>query len=47
MQWIYWALLGYVTVLVAWNLLRGRRLGDQLTAALVLLPLLLRLFWIR
>ncbi|BAS26295.1 hypothetical protein [Limnochorda pilosa] len=47
MQWIYWVLVIYVAGLVAWHLLRGRRFRDQLTAALVLLPLLLRAFWIR
>lgn len=47
MEWISWALLVYLDGMVAWNLMRGQKLGDQLTAGLVLLPFLLRIFWIR
>lgn len=47
MAWPSWVLLIYVSGLVAWNLLRGRGPGEQLTAALVLLPFLLRMLLIR
>ena len=47
MTWIYQGITAIVILLVGWNLLRERRLVEQMTAALVLLPLILRVLMIK
>jgi hypothetical protein len=47
MTWIYQGITVGVIGLVMWNLLREKRLVDQMAAALVLLPLLLRVLMIK
>ena len=47
MTWIYQGITVAVILLVVWNLLRERRLVEQMTAALVLLPLILRVLMIK
>jgi hypothetical protein len=44
---VYRIITAAVIALVVWNLFRDRRLTGQITAALVLLPLILRLLMIR
>lgn len=43
----YILIVGYVLALVLWNLYTEKRALDQITAALVLIPLMLRLFGIK
>ena len=47
MTWIYQGITAVVICLIVWNLLRERRLVEQMAAALVLLPLLLRMLMIK
>jgi hypothetical protein len=47
MTWIYQGITVVVIGLVMWNLLREKRLVEQMAAALVLLPLLLRVLMIK
>lgn len=47
MTWIYQGITVAVIILVVWNLLRERKLVEQMTAALVLLPLILRVLMIK
>ena len=47
MTWIYQGITLAVILLVVWNLLRERKLVEQMTAALVLLPLILRVLMIK
>lgn len=47
MTWIYQGITAVVIGLIVWNLLREKRLVDQMAAALVLLPLLLRMLMIK
>ncbi|MFC2095643.1 hypothetical protein ACFLSW_04315 [Candidatus Bipolaricaulota bacterium] len=47
MTWIYQAITVGVIGLVMWNLMREKRLVEQMAAALVLLPLLLRVLMIK
>jgi hypothetical protein len=47
MTWIYQGITVGVIGLVMWNLLREKRLVEQMAAALVLLPLLLRVLMIK
>ena len=47
MTWIYQGITVAVILLVVWNLLRERKLVEQMTAALVLLPLILRVLMIK
>jgi uncharacterized membrane protein YdcZ (DUF606 family) len=44
---VYQVITAAVIGLVGWNLIRERRLTEQMTAALVLLPLLLRVLMIK
>ncbi len=45
--WIYWAVALCVTILVAWELLERSGWRERLTAALVLVPFLLRALLIK
>lgn len=47
MMYIYLALLLYVLVMVVANLLTEKRITQQLNAALVIIPLILRLLFIK
>jgi hypothetical protein len=47
MTLIYQGITLIVVLLIVWHLLRQRKLTDQLEAALVLLPLILRLLLIK
>jgi hypothetical protein len=42
---IYWVILLLVAGATLWEGVRSRKWGDQATAALVLIPLILRLLW--
>jgi len=44
---VYQVITACVIGLVGWNLFRERRLTEQMTAVLVLLPLLLRVLMIK
>ena len=44
---VYQIITACVIALVAWNLFRERRLTDQMAAALVLIPLILRVLMIK
>jgi hypothetical protein len=44
---LYRLITAFVALLVAASVLRGRTLGQQVTGALVLVPLLLRLFLVK
>lgn len=44
--WVYWLLLLYLVVLVGWNLFEEDGLRRKVLAATILVPFLLRLFWI-
>lgn len=45
--WLYVLIVGYLLGLVGWNLYRQEKLGDQIIAVLVLIPLLLRFLGIK
>jgi hypothetical protein len=47
MTLIYQGITLIVVLLIAWHMLRERRLTEQMEAALVLLPLILRLLMIK
>ena len=47
MTLIYQGITLIVVLLIVWHMLRGRRLKEQMEAALVLLPLILRLLMIK
>jgi len=44
---VYQIITAFTIALVSWNLFREKRLSEQLAAALVLLPLLLRVLMIK
>jgi hypothetical protein len=44
---IYQVITGSVILMVVWNLFRERRLVEQMAAALVLIPLILRVLMIK
>ena len=44
---IYWVILGIVTLATMWEGIRCRKWTDQATVALVLIPMILRLLWIK
>ena len=46
-SWIYWAIVVFVILLVVWCLYEEKSLREQLVAALVLIPLVLRAFFIK
>ena len=41
--WLYYLLVAYVVVLMAWNLLKSRKWQEELLYVVVLLPFVLRL----
>ena len=47
MTWIYQGITLIVGLLIVWHMLRERKLKEQIEAALVLLPLILRLLLIK
>jgi len=47
MTWLYRGITTVVILLVVWNMVRERRLVEQMSAALVLLPLILRVLMIK
>jgi hypothetical protein len=47
LTWIYWAICLLMIVLVLRNLYREKSLREQWVAAMVLIPLLLRVFMIK
>lgn len=47
LTWIYWAITVFVIVLVVRSLYREKSLREQYVAAMVLVPLLLRAFFIK
>ena len=47
LTWIYWAITVFVIVLVVRSLYREESLREQYVAAMVLIPLLLRAFFIK
>jgi len=47
LTWIYWAIDVLVIVLVVRSLYREKSLREQYVAAMVLIPLLLRAFFIK
>ena len=47
MTLIYQGITLIVVLLIVWQMLRERRLAEQMEAALVLLPLILRLLMIK
>ena len=47
MTLIYQGITLIVVLLILWHMLRERRLAEQMEAALVLLPLILRLLMIK
>ena len=44
---IYWLILLLVTAASLWEGIRSRKWGQQATVALVLIPMILRLLWIK
>jgi len=47
LTWIYWAIVVFMIVLVVRSLYREKSLREQYVAAMVLIPLLLRAFFIK
>lgn len=47
LTWVYWAITVFVLVLVVRSLYREKSLREQFVAAMVLVPLLLRMFFIK
>lgn len=47
LTWIYWAIVVLIIVLVVRSLYREKSLREQYVAAMVLIPLLLRAFFIK
>ena len=47
LKWVYWGIDVLVIVLVARSLYREKSLREQFVAAMVLVPLLLRAFFIK
>ena len=43
-SFLYYLLVGYVVVLLVWNLLRSRKWDEEILYVIVLIPFLLRLF---
>jgi hypothetical protein len=44
---IYWGLVAFASSLMIWNLLRTRNWEKEVLYLVVLLPFLLRLFWLK
>ena len=47
LTWIYWAITAFMIVLVLRSLYREKSLREQIVAAMVLVPLLLRVLMIK
>ena len=47
LTWIYWAITVFILVLVVRSLYREKSLREQFVAAMVLVPLLLRVLFIK
>jgi uncharacterized membrane protein YqgA involved in biofilm formation len=47
MTWIYQGITVILILLIGWNLLREKRLVEQMVAAIVLIPLILRVLMIK
>ena len=47
LTWIYWAITAFMIVLVVRSLYREKSLREQIVAAMVLVPLLLRVLMIK
>jgi hypothetical protein len=44
---LYYALVAFVCVLLIWNLIRTRDWKEEVLYVIVLIPFLLRLFWLK
>ncbi len=47
MTWAYRGIILFLAVLIVWNVVRERRLSEQIGAAMALAPLILRLLMIK
>ncbi len=47
MTWIYQGITVILILFIGWNLLREKRLAEQMVAAIVLIPLILRVLMIK
>ncbi len=47
MTWAYRGIILVLAVFIVWNMVRERRLAEQIGAAMALAPLVLRLFMIK
>jgi hypothetical protein len=47
LTWIYWAITAFMIILVLRSLYREKSLREQIVAAMVLVPLLLRVLMIK
>ena len=47
MTWIYQGITVILILLIGWNLFREKRLAEQMVAAIVLIPLILRVLMIK
>ena len=47
LKWVYWSIVVLSIILVVRNLYREKSLREQLVAAMVLVPLILRAFFIK
>ncbi|MCK5652491.1 MAG: hypothetical protein KAJ42_13980 [Gemmatimonadetes bacterium] len=43
----YYALVAFVSVMLIWNLIRTRDWKEEVLYVIVLIPFLLRLFWLK
>ena len=44
---LYYALVAFVSVMLIWNLIRSRDWKEEVLYVIVLIPFLLRLFWLK
>lgn len=44
---LYYALVVFVSVMLIWNLIRTRDWKEEVLYVIVLIPFLLRLFWVK
>jgi len=44
---LYYALVAFVSVMLVWNLIRSREWKEEVLYVIVLVPFLLRLFWLK
>ena len=44
---LYYALVAFVSVMLIWNLIRTREWKEEVLYVIVLIPFLLRLFWLK